>query len=369
MKTQRFQIEVRESTLEDLKKRLQLTRWPDSTAEGWEHGTHLPYLQELVQYWQTQFDWKKQEERLNSVKHYRAEIDGANIHFIHHRSPNKNATPMILTHGWPGSFVEMLGLLPLLQNDFHLVIPSLPGYGFSDRPKRPGTNSRSIAATWAKLMEGLGYSRYIAQGGDWGASVSTWLARDFPERLCALHLNYIPGSYKPFVKPDQPLTDAEKSFQQSQEAWFRDEGAYGHIQSTRPQTLAFSLNDSPVGLAAWILEKIRAWSDCAGDVEKRFSKDELLTNIQIYWITQTIHSSMRLYFEGKQMPVVFAENEQVTVPTYIAHFPGEAPMPPREWVERAYNVVRWNKMSAGAHFAAWEEPQLLANDLLTVKRI
>ncbi|HET6266202.1 MAG TPA: alpha/beta hydrolase, partial [Acidobacteriota bacterium] len=244
------------------------------------------------------------------------------------------------------------------------VVPSLPGYGFSSKPKQPGMTPRRIAALWVKLMGQLGYNSFATQGGDWGATVSTWLGLDFPDRVSAIHLNYIPGSYRPFLAANAQLSEAEKQFQQDRDNWFQEEGGYGHIQSTKPNTVGFGLNDSPAGLAAWIVEKVRSWSDCDGDVEKRFSKDEILTNIQIYWVTGTIYSSMRLYQEAKKMPVHFGSDQKVRVRCAVARFPKEAPMPPRDWVERGYNVERWTEMKVGAHFAAWEEPALLAGDLI-----
>ena len=359
-----FQIRVPEEALQDLRLRLRWTRWPDSIAPGWEYGASLRFMKKLIDYWANEFDWRAQEERLNLLPHFHAEIDGLNIHFIHCPGSNKNAMPLILTHGWPGSFVEMLDLLPLLRDHFHVVVPSLPGYGFSGAPAEPGWNPRRIAAAWARLMRGLGYGRFLAQGGDWGASVSTWLALDFPELLTGLHLNYIPGSYRPFLGPGDVLSEVESSYLKEAEEWERQEDGYGHIQQTKPQTPAFALNDSPAGLAAWIVEKIYAWSDCNGDVESRFSLDEMLTNVQIYWITQTIHSSMRLYYETMNMPLRLRQEQRIDVPTAVARFPLEAPMAPREWVERGYRVVRWTEMPAGGHFAAWEEPQLLADDLI-----
>ncbi|HEY6232297.1 MAG TPA: alpha/beta hydrolase, partial [Pyrinomonadaceae bacterium] len=276
--------------------------------------------------------------------------------------------------GWPGSFVEMLKLIPLLtdpathgaaaEDSFDVIVPSMPGYGFSSASTVPGMNAWRIAELWVQLMNGLGYRRFGAQGGDWGASVGSCIGLVSPANLIGLHLNYIPGSFKPFLDSQTPpLSENEIAFLQSQDEWLQAEGAYGHLQATKPQTPAFALNDSPAGLAAWIIEKFRDWSDCEGDIERRFTKDELLTNVMIYWATQTIHSSMRLYYEGRQRPLHLKRGQRVEPPCAVARFSKEAPFPPREWVERAYNIQRWTEFPAGGHFAAMEEPELLAADI------
>jgi pimeloyl-ACP methyl ester carboxylesterase len=364
MKIEEFRIDFPQSVLDDLKQRLSRTRWPRTiSGDDWRYGPQSEYLHELVDYWINEFDWRKEEKRLNGFRHFRMEIDGIRIHFIHQRSANKTAVPLILTHGWPGSFVEMLEILPLLQNDFHMVVPSLPGYGFSDAAPTEGMHPRKIASLWVRLMAGLGYDRFIAQGGDWGATVSSWLANDYPDNVAGIHLNYIPGSYLPFVENESSLSDAEKQFIRQENEWRQAEGAYSHLQSTKPLTVSYALNDSPAGLAAWILEKIRDWSDCKGNLETRFSKDTILTTIQIYWLTGTIYSSVRLYAEANKMPLQLLSGQRIGPPCAVARLPLEAPMPPREWVERGYNVKRWTEFPVGGHFAAWEEPQLFANDL------
>jgi len=243
------------------------------------------------------------------------------------------------------------------------VIPSLPGYGFSDRPAAPGMNVFRVAEVWAGLMNELGYQHFAAQGGDLGAGVSTALGLRYPDRVIALHLNFIPGSYRPFLEPGTKITAAEEEFFKVIGQWVDERGAYSHVQRTRPQTAAYGLNDSPAGLAAWILEKFREWSDCDGDVYRRFTPDELLANVTLYWMTQTIHSSFRMYFEGRKAPLQFGEGEFIQAPTAIAHFPKELPFPPRTWIERGYNVQHWTEMPRGGHFAAAEEPELLAEDL------
>ena len=375
MRVQPFSINVPASTLSDLKARLAQTRWPDAIAHSdWTYGASLEYMKEIVDYWQTEFDWRVQEKALNQFRQFHADIDGLSVHFIYERGLGPQPLPLVITHGWPGSFVEMLKLIPQLtdpashgaaaEDSFDVIVPSMPGYGFSDRPTEPGMNAFRIAELWVQLMSGLGYSRFGAQGGDWGASVGTCLGLMYPENLMGLHLNYIPGSFKPFLgSGTHGLSETETKFLQAQESWSQAEGGYGHLQATKPQTLAFGLNDSPAGLAAWIIEKFRDWSDCDGDVERRFSQDELLTNAMIYWTTKTIHSSMRLYYEARKRPLHFKAGEKVRAPCGVARFSKEAPFPPREWVERGYNVQRWSEFPVGGHFAAMEEPELLAADI------
>jgi len=375
MQVKPFAIAICDEQLEDLGLRLRLTRWPDAIeGMGWEDGTDRAFLQGLARYWQTGFDWRAQEARLNALPQFVAELDGIDIHFVHQRGTGPAPFPLVITHGWPGSFVEMEQIIPLLADPgghgadpvdaFDVVVPSLPGYGFSQRPSRPGFGPCQASDLWMRLMTGLGYERFGAQGGDWGASVSTWLAFRFPDHVAGLHLNFIPGSYRPPLGDGQPpLSEDERAFLDASLAWADAEGAYGHIQRTRPQTLAYALTDSPVGLAAWIVEKFRAWSDCGGDVERAFTMDALLTNISIYWFTSTIGSSMRLYRESGRRPLHFAAGEHVSPPLGVAAFPHELPMPPRAWVERVYNVARWTPMPRGGHFAAMEAPELLAEEI------
>ena len=375
MNIQSFIIRVPQPVLDDLRLRLARTRWPDEIADsGWEYGAGLTYLKALVRYWQTDFNWREQEIALNTFAHFRAEVDGLGIHFIHERGRGPRPLPLIITHGWPGSFAEMLKIIPLLTDpgthggdaadSFDVVVPSMPGYGFSDRPSQSGMNAFVIADLWAQLMAGLGYNRFGAQGGDWGASVATCLGLNHAANLIGLHLNYIPGSYKPYLGAGaRELSGPERDFVEEQERWWQQEGGYAHVQGTTPQTLACGLNDSPAGLAAWIVEKFRAWSDCEGEVERRFTRDELLTNITIYWITETIHSSARLYYEARKRPLHFNQGEGVKVPCAVARFLKEAPFPPRAWVERSYNIERWTEMPVGGHFAALEEPNLLVEDI------
>lgn len=368
-----FRIDVSQNDIEDLRRRLARTRWPDEIqASDWAYGTNLSYLRELVAYWKDHFDWRAQEARLNGLHHYEAEVDGVRIHYLHERGAGPNPLPLVVTHGWPGSFVEMEKIIPLLTEpsrsgedaagSFDVIVPSVPGFGFSERPRSPGMNSRRVAQLWAALMRGLGCPRYGAQGGDIGAGISTWLAYDHSDSVVGLHLNYIPGGYTPGLGM-KALTPAEQAFLQARERWSQAEGGYAHVQSTKPQSLAYGLHDSPAGLAAWFLEKYRSWSDCEGEVERRFTKDEMLTNISLYWFTQTIASSLRYYYEGRTNPTSFSDLAPMTVPSAIAVFPKELPMPPKEYAARFYNVTRWTELPRGGHFAALEEPQALAADM------
>jgi len=369
-----FSIPYSEAAVEDLRARLARTRWPDEIpGTGWEYGADLGYMQEICRYWKDEFDWKAQVEQMSRFHHYRYSAQGVGIHFIHERGKGPSPIPLILTHGWPGSFLEMLKIIPMLTDpashggdpadSFDVVAPSLPGFGFSDRPAQPGMNTFRIAELWAELMLELGYDRFAAQGGDFGASVSTILGLRHADRVLGLHLNYIPGSYRPYLDPGTRIAEVEQQALDNDARWYEQWGGYDHVQATEPQTLAYSLNDSPVGLAAWILEKFRDWADCDGDLERRFTKDELLSNVTLYWMTETIHSSCRLYYEGSKAPLHFQKGEYVHAPCGIAFFPKEEPFPPRQWIERGYNVQHWTDMPRGGHFAAAEEPELLARDM------
>jgi pimeloyl-ACP methyl ester carboxylesterase len=375
MEVQPFKVAVDDWVMEDLRRRLAGTRWPDEIpASGWDYGSDLAYLKELVEYWRTSFDWRAQEKLINSFNHFRAEVEELNIHFIHERGKGPNPTPLIITHGWPSSFFEMYKIVPLLADPgshggdpadaFDVVAPSLPGFGFSDRPTQRGMDILRVADLWAKLMtEKLGYLRFGAQGGDIGVGVTSRLGFAHPENLTGIHLTSVTRP-TPYLGPGaRELSDAEKAHLDQREKWQQAEGGYSHIQGTKPQTLSYGLNDSPAGLAAWIVEKYRTWSDCGGDVESRFTKDELLTTITIYWITQTISSSTRMYYENQRQVWSLKSGERVQVPSGIALFPQEISRPPREWAERSYNVCRWTEMPRGGHFAALEEPELLAQDI------
>jgi microsomal epoxide hydrolase len=366
-----FTIAVPRSVLDDLRRRLEATRFPDQIpGTGWNYGTDVDYLRALVAHWHERFDWRAQERRLNRLDHYGTRIDGQWIHFVHARSRHPGAMPLLLLHGWPSTFVEFLKVIgPLSEPErngaepsdgFHVVCPSLPGYGFSEVTRTAQWDPRRMSEAFAELMHRLGYRKYGVQGGDWGALIATELALRDREHVHGIHLN-MPLAVP---QPDRSgLSKEEKADLQDMARIQREETGYQKIQGTKPQTLGFALNDSPAGLAAWIVEKFRAWSDCGGDVESVFTKDELLTNITIYWVTGTITSSVRLYcefFQGRSMG--FA-TERIEVPTGVARFPGELTRFPRRWVEQHYNVTRWTKMARGGHFAAQEQPELFVDDV------
>jgi len=354
---ERFTIEIPDETLDDLARRLENTRWPDEVVDGgWDYGTNLEFLRDLCAYWLHSFDWRAQERSLNRLPQFLATIDGQRIHFVHLRGSSPDPLPLILTHGWPSSFVEMTRLIPRLK-DFDLVVPSLPGYGFSDKPGDRFASART-PDLWAKLMAALGYERYGVHGGDIGASVSTKLAQLYPDTVVGLHLLSVGGMIDP--SGDAP-SEAELAYLAQAERWGHAEGAYGRLQRTKPQSVAYGLNDSPAGLAAWIIEKFRSWSDCDGDVERAFTKDELLTNVTIYWATETIAASFRPYWDSEHGGPVASPS--VAVPTGFAIFPKDLSTPPREFAERFYNVRRWAEMPKGGHFPAHEQPDLLAAEL------
>jgi pimeloyl-ACP methyl ester carboxylesterase len=373
-----FEIHVDESVLDDLRERLARTRFPGQLDDaGWDYGTELSYLQELCAYWRERFDWRARERALNALPQFRTVIEGLNLHFVHARSPHPGAFPLLLTHGWPGSFFEFNKIVePLtrpevhggrIEDAFHVVAPSLPGYGWSEAPRERGFDARRIAAVEAQLMRELGYARYGAQGGDWGAIVTSWLGATDPH-VAAIHLNMVLAGPPPGeAQPEAGLDREELSDLADLARFRRDEVGYQQIQATRPQTLSYGLSDSPAGLAAWIVEKFRSWSDCDGDVEKRFSKDELLTNVMIYWASGSIASSMRLYYEMRAAGAD-AVPPRVEVPTGCAVFPREIYRAPRRWAEQRYRITRWTRMPRGGHFAALEEPTLLVEDLRTFFR-
>ena len=372
-----FSIQIAAEVLSDLRDRIRRTRWPDpAPGAPWGQGTDLQYLKQLLAYWADDFDWRAQERELNAVNQFRAELDGIHIHFVHERARRGQGIPLILTHGWPSTFAELLPLVPLLTDPdahgidgpaFDVVIPSLPGYGFSERPARVGVNYQHVAGLWHRLMRGLGYERYGAQGGDFGAGVATFMALNNPEPMIGVHLSNL--EIAPYTGPGaRPLSAAEKTYRERNEAFWQEEYGYKAIQSTKPQTLGYGLNDSPAGLAAWILEKWRSWADSRGNLDERFSRDFLLTTVTLYWVTQTITSSMRDYFDNdnRRFRVTLGPQEFVTVPTGIAVFASNfvaEGTPPREWAERLYNVRRWTPMPSGGHFAPVEEPELLARDI------
>ena len=368
-----FTIEIADEVLEDLNDRLARTRLPDQIpGTGWDYGANLTYMEELLAYWQDDFDWRAQERRLNEFDHFKTVIDGVDVHFIHQRSPEEDAIPLLLTHGWPGSFVEFTEIIGPLTDPaayggnaadaFHLVIPSLPGYGFSGKPTERGYNPERMADVLARLMERLGYDRYGAQGGDWGAIITRILAGNYSDRLIGLHSNMISGGPPPGGNPEEGVPVEELERRRERVESFSDGRGYSGIQGTKPQTLGYGLNDSPAGLAAWIVEKFHGWSDNDGDVDSAFTKDEMLTNITLYWVTETITSSTRLYYESGNTPATRPVG-YIDVPTGAAIFPYELFYVPQRWAEARYNMVQYTVMPRGGHFAALEEPELLVDDI------
>jgi pimeloyl-ACP methyl ester carboxylesterase len=366
-----FRIRVDDSVLEDLRRRLVHTRFPDQIeGTGWEYGSPVDTVRELVEYWRDKYDWRAQEARLNELEHFRTRIDGQSIHFIHARSKHADAFPLLLVHGWPGSVVEFLDVIPRLTDPeahggraadaFHVIAPSLPGYGFSEPTRTRGWDPWRIARAFIELMRRLGYPRYGVQGGDWGAQVVTRIAALDPEHCAALHTN-MPLADPP--KDAVALSDEDNADFAAMRHFAREESGYANLQSTKPQTLGVGLNDSPAGLLAWIVEKFRAWSDCDGQPERVFSRDQLITNVMLYWVTQTITSSTRLYWELQHSGPGERAPEFVAVPTGIARYPKEPIRFPRAWVERRYNVTHWVDMPRGGHFAAMEQPELFVQDL------
>ena len=369
-----FRVAVSEEVIADLRVRLERTRFPDEVPDtGWEYGSNLAYMREVVDYWRTRYDWRAQEARINRFAQYQADIDGLKIHFIQEPGRGPNPKPVLLIHGWPGSIVEFMDIIPMLtdpgahggdpRDSFTVIAPSLPGYGFSDHPRARAMNIQAIAEIFFKLMtDVLGFKRFAVQGGDWGAAVTSRIGEIHAPSVYGIHINMIaigPAEGRSAAE----LTPEEKVFLGNMEKFRTGETGYQWIQGTKPQTLAYGLNDSPAGLAAWIIEKFRTWSDCKGDVESRFSKDQMLTNVMVYWVTQTINSSTRLYYEARHHPWRLKPGTRIEAPTAVAVFPGELVLPPRHWAERVYNVRRWTVMPRGGHFAAMEEPKLLADDI------
>jgi pimeloyl-ACP methyl ester carboxylesterase len=375
MNIEPFSIRIDEQVLSDLRGRIRNTRWPaKAPGAAWEQGADLEYLRDVLAYWADEFDWRTQERELNRFDHFRGQLDGVHIHFVHERARHGLGLPLILTHGWPSSFVELLPLVPLLTDPgahgfdgpaFDVVIPSLPGYGFSERPARTGVNYRYIAGLWHRLMRGLGYERYGAGGGDFGAGVATFMALDNPIPIIGIHLSNL--EIPPYTGPgSQSLSQAERTYLERNGAWRQREGGYSVIQSTKPQTLGYALNDSPAGLAAWILEKWRSWTDSRGNLDGHLSRDFLLTMLTIYWATQTITTSMRDYYDNRWFDDPLGPADFVNVPAGVALFANQfvpEGEPPREWAERLYDVRRWTPMPSGGHFAPAEEPERLARDI------
>ena len=373
MSVQPFTIAVPDDVLADLQERLSRVRWPDEApGAAWAYGTSLEYMKELVAYWRDTYDWRAAEARLNERRHFTAPVAGIDVHFIHEQGVGPRPFPLLLSHGWPGSIVEFQELIPRLtdparfggraEDAFTVVAPSLPGYAFSFRPHQPRLGVAQIADVFATLMtDVLGYRRFAAQGGDWGAFVTSVLGLKYPDRLAGIHVNLL-AVKRDVTPPANPDADEQRYLEQLRH-WQREGTGYQWIQGTRPQTLAFGLTDSPVGLAAWIVEKFRAWSDCGGDVERCFSKDVLLTNVMLYWVTGAINSSFWPYYARMHQPWPLPDGRRIEVPTGYAAFPREILSPPRPWAERSYNIQRWTRMERGGHFAALEQPDALAGDI------
>ena len=357
-----FRLQVPDADLRDLKDRLARTRWPDEPPlEPWSTGTSLAYVKDLCEYWRGRFDWRAWEARLNAFPQFSAPISGIELHFIHARSPNPAAMPLLLSHGWPGSVFEFHELIPLLTPHFHVVAPSLPGYGLSFKAGQRRFSVEEIAQCFADLMSVLGYARFGAQGGDWGAFVSTVLGHRHRERVIGIHLNLL--ALRREAKLESP-TPEEKDYLEQLRHFMNEDSGYQWIQGTRPQTLAFGLTDSPAGLAAWIAEKFRSWSDCGGTIENAIPRDALLANISLYWFTGAIGSSFWPYYARRHGPWPVPEGHTVGVPTGYAEFPREILRPPRSLARQMYtDIRRWSVLPKGGHFAALEQPALLAQEV------
>lgn len=367
-----YTIAVPDRVLTDLRDRLARTRWPSEIPDtGWDYGANLGYMKDLVQYWRTTFNWREQEKKLNALPQFVTQVDGIDVHFVHQKSSHPNAMPIMLIHGWPGSIIEFAKIIgPLTEptkhggtaaDAFHVVALSLPGYGFSSKPQARAYSNKRIASMIATLMARLGYTRYAAQGGDWGGIIVRQLGLTDPQHLIGLHSNLCIANQPPGPNPFEGVLDDERKMVEAVRARLATEQGYSNVQGTKPMTLGFGLNDSPVGLAAWIVEKFHTWSDSNGNVESKFSKDELLTNVTIYWATETGPSSVRLYYENRTDPQL---NGRVEVPFACARFPKELfGVVPRKWIEAQYKVEQFTDMPRGGHFAALEEPQLLVDDM------
>jgi epoxide hydrolase len=377
-----FRIEIPRDALGDLRERLARTRWPEAeTVSDWSQGVPLSYLHELCRYWADGYDWRATEKRLNGFPQFRTVLDGLGIHFLHVRSPHPEALPIVITHGWPGSIVEFLKVIGPLANPtahggeaadaFHLVCPSLPGYGFSDKPAQPDWGVERIAGAWVRLMARLGYERYGAQGGDWGTSVSTSIAQQDAEHVAGVHVN------PPLAGPDpatfDDLTERERAALASLEHAAEWDSGYSQEHATRPQTIGYALVDSPTALCAWIVEKFWAWTDCDGHLENVLTRDELLDNVMLYWLTGTGASSARLYWESTRQVnrwISGATNDTVAVPTGCSIYPKELQRPSRRWAEKRFLDIRyWNELDKGGHFAAFEQPELFINEVRSFFRL
>ena len=374
-----FKLEIPDKTIQNIYSKVKNYPWHEMPDDGgWDYGTNLDYMKEFSDYWINKFDWKKTEEKINKFKNFKSNINGIDIHFIHERGSGSNPKPLLLSHGWPGSIIEFLHIIDKLahpekfggkeEEAFDVIVPSLPGYGFSGRPANP-IGPRKMAGIFNLLMTNvLGYKKYIAQGGDFGATIATWLAYDFPNKMLGIHINILIIRH-----PDGPQTKEEKEWQERFKKEQRIEDGYRTQQATKPQTLSYAMMDSPVGVAAWIIEKMRGWSDIKdGDIESVYSKDILLSNIMIYLVTKTFNTSTWIYYGrreegGRTLP---KEHLPLKVPTAVALFPKEyLEWAPRSYVERIYNIKQWTEMPKGGHFAALEQPDLLIKDIKDFARI
>lgn len=370
---QPFHIDIPQAQLDDLQRRLSGARWPDAeTCDGWDQGTPLSYAKELAAYWAESYDWRRCEKLLNGWQHFTTDIDGVAIHFIHRVSPNPDALPLLITHGWPGSVIEFHKVIEPLADPaahagdpadaFHLVIPSLPGYGFSGKPTQTGTSVERIAVMWATLMQRLGYERFVAQGGDWGSLVTLAMATARPRGLAGVHVNM------PVAAPDADsmasLNEAEQQALAALEHYRRWDSGYARQQATRPQSLAYGLADSPVGQMSWIIEKFQAWTDCERDgarhPENALGRDEMLDNVMLYWLNNTAGSSARLYWESFHNTAF----DPIELPVGCSLFPGEILRTSRRWAEKRFQrLIHWNELPSGGHFAAFEQPELFVDEL------
>ena len=367
-----FRVEVPDAVLDDLRERLARTRWPDQIPNtAWDYGTDLGYLQVLCDHWRTKFDWRAQEDRFNRWPHFVTDIDGARVHFIHARSPEPDAFPLLITHGWPGSVAEFLDIIEPLrdprahgghpQDAFHVICPSIPGYGWSGPTTQPGWDVMRVAEAWRTLMARLGYDRYGVQGGDWGAIISATLAKVDADHVAGLHSNMLLAF--PPNAAELTLTEDEAADLGAAGEFMQRGSAYQEIQGKNPQTLGYGLSDSPAGLAGWIVEKFYAWTDHDGDLEQAVTRDQILTNLTVYWVTQTINSSVRLYCESRRTDRYGPMGEYVEAPTAAAVFPREMFRIPRAYAAAMFNLQRYTRFDRGGHFAALEEPDLLVEDV------
>jgi microsomal epoxide hydrolase len=363
-----FSIDVPQAVLDDLKRRLESTRWPEPIpGVGWEYGAAVTYVRELCDYWRTTYDWRKHEAELNRYPQFLCEVDGVDVQFWHVKGKGPKPFPLLLIHGWPGSMVEFHRLMgpltdPAAQggdpaNAFDVVVPSLPGFGWSGKPRERGWGISRIAAAFDTLMSrALGYGRYGVQGGDWGGIIAAKMGSAHADHVSAIHLNFVIGA------PPAEMSEADKAFAAKRTAFRDQETGYSNVQGTKPDSLTVGQTDSPAGLAAWVTEKFRAWSDCGGNVESALSKDTLLTNLMFYWAPNSVASAARIYYEAGRDPGDF-RYPKVEVPTGVAIFPAEPWQSPRHWVESRFNIQRWTEMPRGGHFAALEQPDLLVEDV------